>query len=370
MRILILNWRDVRSPRGGGAERVTHEVARRLVERGHDAVWLSSTAEGLPRDETIDGVRVVRRGSEATTRFHARRLAQRVRPDVVLEEINTLPYFAPTWSRAPVVLYMNQLAREVWWYEAHPLVAAVGWLAEPVYLRTYRGCDAITISRSSRDDLRGLGLRHAITIAPMAVDASRVGELGSRSRVGRLLAIGRLAPSKRYDHAIEALLQVRRDHPAASLTLVGDGRERASLEELARSLGLADAVNFAGRVSEVEKVRLIDEADILVGTSAREGWGLTVTEAAARGTASVVYDIPGFRDAVVDGRTGLVVPASPAALAQAVSGLLDDPERFDFLRRNAWQSAVGLSYDATADAFERALDGAFTRSTATSRSPG
>jgi glycosyltransferase involved in cell wall biosynthesis len=380
MRILILNWRDVRSPRGGGAERVTHEVARRLVERRHEVVWLSSAASGLPREETIDGVELVRRGSEASTRLHARRLAQSVRPDVVLEEINTLPYFAPAWSHAPVVLYMNQLAREVWWYEAHPVVAAVGWFAEPVYLRAYRSCDAVTISRSSRDDLRGLGLRHAITIAPMAVDAARVGELGPRSRAGRMLAIGRLTPSKRYDHAIEALLQLRRDHPGASLTLVGEGRERGSLEELARKLGVADAVIFAGRVSEAEKVRLIDEADVLVGTSAREGWGLTVTEAAARGTASIVYDIPGFRDAVVDGRTGLVVPASPAALARAVSDLVDDPERFDRLRVSAWRSAAGLSYDATADAFERALTGAVARSrgprgkgpaeAATSRSTG
>jgi glycosyltransferase involved in cell wall biosynthesis len=361
VKILILNWRDVRSPRGGGAERVTHEVARRLVARGHEIVWLSSLAGDLPREEVIDGVEVVRRGSEATTRLHAPGLAGRVQPDVVLEEINTLPYFAPVWSSRPVVLYMNQLAREVWWYEARLPIAVVGWLSEPIYLRAYRKCDAVTISRSSRDDLRHLGLRHAITIAPMAVETERVHTLTPKSREGRLLAIGRLTPSKRYDHAIAALAQVRRTHPQATLTIVGEGRERDSLLELADRLEVGSALTLPGRVSEAEKSRLLDESDLLVGTSAREGWGLTVTEAAARGTAAVVYDIPGFRDAVVDGRSGLVVTPRPAALAAAVSGLLDDAERFDRLRKDAWRGVEGLTYDATADAFERALAGALAR---------
>lgn len=357
----MLNWRDVRSPGGGGAERVTHEVAKRLVERGHDVTWLSSVAEGLPADEELDGVSVVRRGSEATTRLHAPRLYRRFRPDVVLEEINTLPYFAPLWADAPVLLYMNQLAREVWWYESPPLIAVVGWLSERAYLRAYTGCDAVTISLSTLEDLRALGLRGTITIAPMAVDATPAIELPAKRREGHLVAIGRLAPSKRYDHAIHALSELTQTHERASLTLIGRGREEARLREQASALGLGEAVRFLGHVSEAEKVRVLDESDLLVGTSVREGWGLTVTEAAARGTAAVVYDIPGFRDAVVPGRTGLIVDANPAALARAVRGVLDDAELFTRLRTNAWRSVHRLSYEATADAFERALVGAINR---------
>jgi glycosyltransferase involved in cell wall biosynthesis len=220
----------------------------------------------------------------------------------------------------------------------------------------------VTISRSSRDDLRRLGLHHAITIAPMAVETARIPALVPKSREGHLLAIGRLTPSKRYDHAIEALALVRRQHPNATLSIVGEGRERERLVKLADKLRVGAAVTFAGRVTEAEKSRLLDRSDLLVGTSAREGWGLTVTEAAARGTAAVVYDIPGFRDAVVDGRSGLVVPPRADALASAVSGLLSDPVRFDLLREHAWRAVEGLTYDATADAFERALAGALARS--------
>jgi glycosyltransferase involved in cell wall biosynthesis len=361
LRIAILNWRDVRSPRGGGAERVTHEVARRLVELGHDVRWVSSRAEGLPADEVVDGVEIVRRGSELTTRLHAPGVVREFAPDAVLEEINTLPYFAPQWSHAPVVLYMNQLARDVWWYEAALPVAAVGWTIEPLYLKAYRNCDAVTISSSSRDDLRRVGIRGRIVVVPMAGEHHSLDAFPPKELVGRMVAIGRLTPSKRYDHAVRALALLRETHPAASLTLIGEGRDRERLERLAARLGVADAVELTGRVDAATKYTLIDRADVLVGTSVREGWGLTVTEAAARGVPSVVYDIPGFRDAVVDGRTGYVTRPAPVALAGGVEALIGAPDVYRRFQRAAADFADGMSFDATASGFLDALEGAVSR---------
>lgn len=317
--------------------------------------WLSSVAPGLPAEETIDGVRIVRRGSELTTRLSAPGLVRRLRPDVVLEEINTLPYLAPLWTRRPVVLYMNQLARDVWWYEAPRAVAALGWTIEPVYLQTYRRSPVITISESSRDTLRRVFGGREITVVPLAVDTPAVDAPPPKRRTGSLIAIGRLTPSKRYDHAIEALRELVRSHPEARLRLIGGGRDQERLVAHARSLEVLDRVEFHGRVSEEEKLRLLDDSDVLVGTSVREGWGLTVTEAAARATPSVVYDIPGFRDAVLDRRTGLVVPPSPHALAAGVAQLVDDEELYDRLRTEAWTRTKAMTHDMTADAFEAVL---------------
>jgi glycosyltransferase involved in cell wall biosynthesis len=274
----------------------------------------------------------------------------------VLEEINTLPYFTPLWSSAPVLLYMNQLARDVWWYEAPMLVAATGWVAEPLYLKAYRSCDAITISRSSRDDLRRFGIRGEITVTPLAVDVGLAPSLPPKRRVGSMIAIGRLTPSKRYDHAIQALAVLREVRPSASLTILGDGRDRRRLEHEVERLGLRDSVTIRGRVPEAEKIQEIDYADVLVGTSVREGWGLTVTEAGARGTPAVVYDIPGFRDAVVPGRTGELVEATPDALARGVRALIDDADRYDAIRRAAWLAAADLTHEATVNAFEEAIN--------------
>jgi glycosyltransferase involved in cell wall biosynthesis len=254
------------------------------------------------------------------------------------------------------LLYMNQLAREVWWHEAPRLVAAAGWLAEPAYLQAYRRTSAVTISRSTLTDLRQLGLRRPITVVPMAFDSEIVDEPRRRQLTGQLVAIGRLTPSKRYDHAIEAIAYLRDTHPHVHLTLVGEGRDRERLLKHATTLGVAGSVTLAGRLTESEKVAILDEADVLVGTSAREGWGLTVTEAAARGIPSVVYDVAGFRDAVVSGRTGLACEPTPRDLADAVRRLLDDRALYDQLSAGALRAVSRLGWDATAHGFLAAIE--------------
>jgi glycosyltransferase involved in cell wall biosynthesis len=360
MRVLFLNWRDLRSRRGGGAERVTHAIATRLVARGHDVTWLSSREADLPAEEDLGGVHVLRRGSELTTRLHAPRVA-RAGFDVVVDAINTVPYLAPIWSRAPVVVFFHQLARNVWWHEAPLPVAAMGWVLEPAYLLVYRRTPAITVSPSTRDDLRRFGLRGTIDVVPLAVDAPAV-EPRPKALDGRLLAIGRLTPSKRFEHAIEALAELRTTHPAARLDVVGEGAERDRLARLARKLGVGDAVYLRGRVPDQERDRLLAEADAVVGTSVREGWGLTVLEGAAAGTPAVVYDIPGFRDSVVNERTGIVTAAEPRSLADGVRRLLADRSRYDEIRAAARVRALATSWDDTATAFEEALRAAVTGS--------
>jgi glycosyltransferase involved in cell wall biosynthesis len=354
VQILILNWRDMRNPRAGGAEVLTHEVARRLAAR-HDLTWFTSRADGQPREEEIDGVRVVRRGSEATTRLFAPSFGRAGSWDVVVEEINTLPYFAHVWSSAPAVLFIPQLAREIWWYEAPKMVAWLGWAAEPLYLAAYRRVNAITISESTSKDLRRFGLRGRIEVLPIAVSTPALAELAPSEPRGELVAVGRLVPSKRFDHAIRALAKLRESHGSARLTIIGEGPERTSLELLVEQLGLGEAVRFKGHVTEQEKVDLLERADVLLACAVREGWGLTTTEAARLGAPAVVYDVPGLRDSVADGGTGLLTKPSPLALAEGVKRLLDDRSYYDSLRTAAWQRWRGSSWDRTAASFEQAL---------------
>ena len=355
MRILVLNWRDVRSPRAGGAEVLTHEIARRLAGWGHEVTWFTSRPPGLAAEERVDGVDVVRVGSELTTRLRAPRFARASSWDVVVEEINTLPWLSPKWSRAPVVLFMAQLAREVWWYEAPKLVAPFGYAAEPSYLRAYRRVPKITISLSTRDDLLELGLDGPIHVLPMAVHTPALASLPPKPPCARLVTVGRLVPSKRVDQAIKALSVLRRDRPEATLTVVGGGPEEDRLRRLAAGQGVAEAVAFRGRVDEEEKTRLIRDADLLVACSAREGWGLTVTEAARLGTPAVAYDVPGLRDSIVSERTGLLTAVSPEALAAGADWALADRGLYERLRSGAWERSRDLSWEKTARAFERAL---------------
>jgi glycosyltransferase involved in cell wall biosynthesis len=92
-------------------------------------------------------------------------------------------------------------------------------------------------------------------------------------------------------------------------------------------------------------------AHCLLVPSVREGWGLVVIEANAVGTPALGYDVPGIRDSIRAGETGVLVPAGDAdALGQAAAALVSEPERYDRLRRAAIEWGEGFSWDATADA--------------------
>jgi glycosyltransferase involved in cell wall biosynthesis len=195
----------------------------------------------------------------------------------------------------------------------------------------------------------------------MAVSTPVLPELAPKSPTGELVTVGRLVPSKRFDHAIEALWHVRYAHTPARLTIIGEGRERGKLEQLAERFGLADAVQLTGRVGEDEKVELLQQADVVVACAVREGWGLTTTEAARLGTPAVTYDVPGLRDAVIHGQTGLLTAQSPEALASEIRRLLEDRPLYEALRKGAWERWRSLTWDRTAASFERCLHSAVSR---------
>lgn len=112
-----------------------------------------------------------------------------------------------------------------------------------------------------------------------------------KEAVPTLVFIGRLSANKRPDHAIRAFELLRLQVPDAQIWVIGSGPEEARLRKMA-----GPGVTFLGRVSEEEKRERLARAHALVATSVREGWGLVVTEAAASGTVTVGYDVPGLRD--------------------------------------------------------------------------
>lgn len=126
------------------------------------------------------------------------------------------------------------------------------------------------------------------------------GPRAERSPEPLFVAVGRLVEYKRIDLLLRLWERVR-PVTGGRLVIVGDGPERDRLTQLA-----GPGVEFAGHVSEAEKHRLLCAAWLLLHPSAVEGWGLVVTEAATRETPTVAFDVPGLRDSVVDGETGVL----------------------------------------------------------------
>jgi glycosyltransferase involved in cell wall biosynthesis len=337
---------------------LTHGIAMRLSGRGHHVDWYAGSFPGALESETIDGIHVHRGGTPLTVRLHAWRFFRKNAPyDVLIDEINTIPFFAPRYAR-PCVALVCQLAREVWFYETRQPVSGIGFFAEPIYLRPYSETPTLTISRSSARSLREIGFRGEIGVMPMALEQYDAGApLPLDARNNDIVALGRVTPSKRIDDMIRALSLLPDRYGSCRLRILGFGAlaECRRLRKLAAQLGVADRLDWSGYVNEEQKRLYLRHAKALVMTSVREGWGLAVSEANLAGTPAVAYDVAGLCDSVRHERTGYVVPANPRALAEGLVRLFDDRSLYESMARAAQDFAETLTWDATTDYVEQFL---------------
>jgi glycosyltransferase involved in cell wall biosynthesis len=359
VRILILNWRCPKHPRAGGAEYLTHEIAKRLVADGDSVEWFSASFPGSASNENLDGITLVREGRQWTVHWQAfrrYRKSARERFDVIIDEVNTFPFFAPFWAGVPVVLSIFQLAREVWWYESRFPLNVLGFALEPLYLAPYRHTIALTISQSTLDDLRRLGFNRQITIMPIGVDQVASPNMG-KAAVPTFLYVGRLSPSKRIEHVLRAFAEFRSTTGNGVLWIVGSGLEQyqRTLLRLSSRLGIRDHVVYCGRVSLGERRRRMEQAHALLLTSVREGWGLVVTEANACGTPAIGYSVPGLRDSIRHGETGLLVEPTPRALAAAMGQISTNQSLYAHLAKGAKSWSTRFNFEETIRVFRACL---------------
>lgn len=355
MRLLLLNWRDPWHPKAGGAELMTLRLLEELALRGWSIEWFSAAYAGAAADEVRNGIRYIRSGSQMTVHLAAYRRYKNDQPfDVVVDEINTIPFFTPLYMKVPHVALMHQLAREVWFYEAPLPLALAGYALEPLYLQAYRTTPVASISPSSLRSFRDMGLRGRMEIVPISCDEPAVDEIPAKAAPPHIVTVSRVTRSKRIHHAIEAASQLAANGWEGTLHIVGGGDAGyiAELKKMARE-SLNDRVIFHGRVSDEQRRNLLTSSSVIWMTSRREGWGLVITEAARRGTPAVVYDVPGLCDAVEDGVTGYVTATTPSALADGTQKLLNSS--YARIAQNALAKSLTYSWARSGERFEAIL---------------
>ena len=170
---------------------------------------------------------------------------------------------------------------------------------------------------------------------------------GEKAAYPLIVAAGRLMPPKRFDELIRICLEVRREHPELELVIVGDGYQTPHLRDLIRSLDACDWVRLAGYVSEAEKLSLFQRAWAVASASIAEGWGMTLTEAAACGTPAVATRISGHLDSVVHDESGLLATSSREMVEQ-LSAIITDTELRARLSEGARKYAAEFTWETCA----------------------
>lgn len=341
-RILIFNWRDTRHAYAGGAETYIQELGKRWVKAGNAVTIFCGNDGNAARYEMIDGIQVIRRGGFYMVYiwafiYYIFRLKGRY--EVILDCENGIPFFTPLYAKEKIYLLIHHVHQEVFrksliW----PFSSIASFLEIKVMPYVYKNTQFITVSPSTKDEILSKCLTTTDPfIVYNGVDRTKYTK-GKKSKRPLVLYLGRLQYYKSIHVFIKMAKKISASFPSATFMIAGEGEEMKKLKLYAHRLG--SPVIFVGKVSEEEKVRLLQSAWVVVNPSSMEGWGLTVIEANACGTPVVASDVPGLRDSVKDRYSGYRVPYGNVAEFQSkVTSIL----KSNALRKKLYKNAVTWS---------------------------
>jgi glycosyltransferase involved in cell wall biosynthesis len=362
-----MNWRDITNPNAGGAELVTHEIAKRWIRWGNQVRLLTSKYPSAKNDETINGLAVTRTGGKYSVYLaSAYRFLNRYSNsyDVIVDQINSIPFMTPLYCRAPIVPFVFQLTGEIYRQILPKSVSPFAMALEPLVLRLYSNCPTIVLSKSTKRDLVSIGFRaDRIFVCPPGVDHENFA-VGKKTKYQSVLYLNRFAKYKNPDQVVIAFKRVLEAFPDSKLTMAGarTHEEIQSIEKLVRDLDVEGSVEILPFLGGEAKVRLLQESWVHVLPSTKEGWGISILEAAACGTPTVGYNVAGVCDAVQHMVTGLVVQnGSVESLADGIIAILNDASFRTSLSEGAARFAGDFTWDSTAKeammALHKALEG-------------
>lgn len=358
MRLLWFTEKDIYHPSAGESETINHELACRLVHNGHRVTFICARWKGSSLEEKIEGYRVIRIGRRWTLWWKARLYYKKYlkgKFDVVVDHVQTIPFFTKWYVTEKHVLFIPELIREIWFYEKHFPFSIMGYMFERWYLRRLRNKKVITLSESTKKDLLRLGF-HPRNIFIMSVgipiEPAKYLSENDTFKVPTMLAYGAVRPMKRTDHIVKAFFIAKKTLKDLELVISGDTgtnlHYRAMVRDEIELSPYKSSVKYLGKIDREKKIEIMKKCHVLCATSIKEGWGFTVMEANAEGTPAVVYNVDGLRDSVRHERTGLICRQNtPQELADTIIELFDDRERYNRMRRDAWHRSKEMTFDTS-----------------------
>lgn len=355
MKILLINWGDRKNPFGGGAEIHLEEIFSRIARYGNEIHLLCSAFRGSKKEEVIDDINIMRTGRRATFNFDARNFylkkLSNEKFDIIVEDINKLPFYSPLWSKSPVLPVVPHLFGTTVFREASIPLAFYVYLWEKGLLKVYGKLDIEVISESTKEDLVRRGFDgNKVHVIHCGIDHNVYNPGGSKSATPLIVYVGRIKKYKRVDLPIRAVSILKKDFPDIKLVIVGDGDASAELKKLASKLLKPEDYEFTGFVTMEEKISWMRKAHLVMNTSEKEGWGLTGVEANACGTAVVASDSPGIRDSIIDNYSGILVKHGDCnALANAAASFLNNEKLRKTTEKNALERVKELTWENAAE---------------------
>jgi glycosyltransferase involved in cell wall biosynthesis len=366
--ILFLSWRDIKSPKMGGAEIYTHEMMRNSDLNKFRIIHFSPMFEGAKYLENIDGIIYIRKGNLLNIIWKCRIFYKKNKNkiDFVVDQCNTFRFFTKFWVNYKKRIFLIfQLTREIWNFHLKFPFNKIGMLAETSMLKLNKNDLTITESESTKRNLEAVGFdTNKIKIIPVGLNFKVWNEKDflNKESIPTFIYVGRFAKYKGIDICISAFGELKRIYNNAKLWIVGKKDEKYinhSLIPICSQYNLSYGnlsenkdIVYYGFVTEDKKLELLSKAHILVFPSIREGWGLIITEAAAVGTPSIVFNSPGLIDAVNFGKAGYITKKNNIqGIVEIMEDTIKNIMKYEEIRKNAHEFSKNFNWECTGRQF-------------------
>ncbi|TXI32158.1 MAG: glycosyltransferase [Niabella sp.] len=354
-RVLILNWRDTKHTWAGGAEVYLHEISKCLIKNDIAVVMFCGNDQKSKRREVIDNVYIIRRGGQFTVYIWAFLyyiFRFRGQFDVIIDSENGIPFFSPIYANAPVVGLVHHVHREIIIKELDiafylkPVAHLARFLESNIMPIVYRNCQMITVSESTKKDMKKIGLgkfKETLIVNP-GIDETKFSP-AEKTATPTLLYLGRLKSYKSIEVAIHAVKKLVKNIPDIEFNIAGFGDHQPALEKLVSKLKLKKNVKFLGKVSEEEKSQLMAASWVFLYPSVWEGWGISAIEANASGTPVIASKVPGLIDSVKHRFSGYLVEYGDVnKFAEKIKHVITKPERRAKLEQDSLMWAKNFTW--------------------------
>lgn len=364
MNILIFSWRGPGHPNAGGAEISTHEHAKGWVRAGHRVTLFTSYYKGAKRQEKIDGVEIIRSGSQFFEvhweAFKWYCFGNHQRFDLVIDQFHGIPLFTPLYVRAKKLSFIHEVTKEVWKLNQFPwpfnfFVAVLGSIIEPFIFKLYKNVPFMTVSQSSKKDLVEWGIpENNITVIHNGSGPLPFKKLPNKEVKKTVVYLGALTKDKGIEDALRIFSILNSNSNDWQFWVIGraDRQYLSELKQQSKKLNLEDWMKFWGYVREQKKFELLARAHLLINPSIREGWGLVVIEAASVGTPTIAFNVAGLRNSIIDAKTGILTEDNTInKMVEEIVQLMHNKPKYEEIRKNAilwskkftWEKATKMS---------------------------
>lgn len=331
MNVLILNWRDPKNPKAGGAEKLNMHILKPFTDRGDTVIWYAMRVKNLPKKEKYHGIIIVRKGSMITHLllwplwYWTKKFGK---IDLIIDSIHGTGYLSSLIApRTRKTILICEVAQNIWDEMYSFPVNKIGKVWEKVMFWFYKQDKFWTISKSTRTDLIDFGIpSENIKVLPMGFDAIEFKSLPAKYKTPTALFVGRLAEMKGIKDAIKAIAEVNSvSSKKWILNIIGRGEEKyeKELRTLVSRLELKEYINFLGYVDEKRKFEEMARAWTLLVPSSREGWGMIVPEANYVGTPAIGYNSPGLSEVLAKySQTSKIVEGKVSNIAEELKKIV------------------------------------------------